>query len=243
MSMTFLQICQRLREESGLTSSAALSPTTVVSQAGELKRLVNWVANAYTDIQNRHDWRWLRSTFTFNTTASDDTYAATDAAVTDSRLSAAIARFKCWWSLDGDGYSNVKSYLTSGGVGSEAYLQYIPWNYFRDIYKKGTQTNGQPIHFTVDPQNNLVLGPKPDGTYTVTGEYQRSAQTLAADADVPEMPADYHMLVVWEALGTDYAGYAAAPEVQVRAQNRGRPLMRALEYNQLDSIGFGGTLA
>ena len=241
--MNFLQICQRLRRETGLTSSSATTPTTVVSQTGQLKDIVDWAASAYTDLQaSRTNWRWLRSTFTLDTTASDDTYAYSDAAVTDSRLPAAISRFSRWCPLDSDGYSNVKSYLTSGGVGSEAYLQYLPWNYFRDIYKKGTQTNGQPLHFTIDPQDNIIIGPKPDAIYTVTGEYQRSAQTLALDADTPEMPADYHMVIVWNAL-LDYAGKAAAPEVFTRAQVKAAPIMRMLETNQLPEITFGGTLA
>jgi hypothetical protein len=238
---TFLQLCQRLRQETGLTSASASTPTTVVAQSGQLKELVDWAASAYTDIQTRHhNWRWLRHRFTFNTTASDDTYAYGD--VTDSTSGIAIARFSRWWELDDDGYSNVKTYLTSGVVSGEHYLNFLPWNAFRDMYKRGTQNNNAPVHFTVDPQNQILLGPKPDAIYTVTGEFQRSAQTLALDADTPEMPADYHMLVVWNAL-LDYAGKVAAPEVFTRAQAKASPILRMLEVNQLPEISFGGTLA
>ena len=185
---TYLSGSVDLRRECGMSGTG---PAAVTGQTGDLERIVEWYAQAYTEIQNRHqDWLWLRSTFTVDTTASDDTYAYGD--VTDSRLSALITRFRRWWLYDVDGFPNVRSYLTSAGVSGEKYLLPLPWAAFRDLYKRGTQTNNAPVHITVDPQRNLILGPKPNGIYTVTGEYQMSAQVLAADGDTPEMPSDYH---------------------------------------------------
>ena len=122
---TFLQLCSDTRRECGV---AGTGPTAVTDQSGQLENIVNWVKNAFVEIQNRHqDWLWLKSTFTFDTTASDDTYAYGDAAVTDSRLSAAISRFRRWWLYDVDGFPNVKCYLTSAGVSGEKYLLPLPW--------------------------------------------------------------------------------------------------------------------
>jgi hypothetical protein len=236
---TYLQISNDLARESGL-SGAASSISAVTGQSGQALRVVEWVARAYKDIQNRHNWRWLRSTFTVNTSSGDDTYAFGDC--TDSRLSATITRFKCWWPYDENGAPNVKRYLTSGGVGGEGWMTYLPWANFRAIFKIGTQNNGQPVNFTIDPQNNLVLGPKPDGTYTITGEYQMSAQALAADSDTPEFHSDYHDLIVWYAL-EKYGRFSAAPEALQQAQRESSRLMRQLEATQLPAIGFGGPLA
>jgi len=118
----------------------------------------------------------------------------------------------------------------------------LPWSNFRAIYKIGTRNNGQPVHFTIDPQNNLVIGPKPDAIYTVSGEYQMSAQVLAADGDTPELPSDYHDLIYWYAL-EKYGRFSASPEALQQAQRESSRLMRQLEANQLPPIALGGPLA
>lgn len=197
--------------------------------------------NAWTEIQNRHyNWRWLRSGFTVNTTSGDGTYAGTDC--TDILTSATVTRFGSWVRLDDNGASNIKCYLTSGGVAGEYWLTDLPWSYYYALYRRGTQNNGQPVHFSIDPQNNLVIGPKPDGIYTISGEYYRSAQTFAADADTPEMPSQFHQLVVYMAM-QKFAAYQNAPEVMSRGVTEGNRVMRQLEKNQLPMIGFGAPLA
>lgn len=225
---TYLQLCVDTQRECDIKGSEIAA---VTNQVGELARIVAWVREAWREIQNRSThWRWMRSTFTVNTVASDDTYAYTDC--TDSRLSLAISRFKRWIILDDDGRSNVKIYLQSSGVGTERWLTYLDWSSFRAIYKVGTQNNQAPAHFTIDPQDNIVLGPKPDAVYVVSGEYQMSAQVLAANADTPEMPSDYHQLIVYRAM-KKYAGFESAPDVLSRAVTEGNTVQRQLEFNQL----------
>ena len=235
---TYLQLCQRLRQESGIPGTG---PLAVTSQTGELKLLVDWIASAWTELQNKHTtWRWMRSTFSVNTVSNDDTYAYTDC--TDSRLSAAISRFARWWPENGDNIPNMTIYLTSAGVSGEQDLILLPWDDFRLTFKRGTQTNGFPKYVAIDPQNNLVLGPKPDGIYTINGEYQMSSQTLSADGDTPEMPARFHEAIVYLAL-EDHGMFAAAQEAYVRGRTKGRKLVRQLESDQLPRIFKGDPLA
>ena len=237
---TFLQIVNKLRQN---IRSAGADIATVSNQTGETKRSIDWITDAYSDIQLRHEnWRWLRSTFTVNTVASTDTYAY--GACTDSRLSGLITRFLRWIMFDDRGYSNVTRYLASAGVAGEAYLIYLPWSDFRYIYKRGVQSTvtGVPAHFTVDPQNRLVIGPNPNDIYTIRGEYQMGPQILAADADVPEMPTQYHDLI-WRRAMEMFATDLAAPEVMERAITEGRRSMRALEDSQVPGISVGGPLA
>lgn len=224
---TFLQLVKALRQECGI---AGTGPTTVVSQVGELKQLVDWTADAYTEIQNRHGgkWRWLNRDFTLATVASTDKYAY--GACDDDLDAAVIDRFSSWSISDVN--DPPKIYLTSTGVAGQTWMVYADLASFRSIYKIGTVVEGQPTHIAIDNQDNLLLGYVPDAIYTVTGTYWQSAQTLAIDADVPEMPAQFHKLIVYKAM-EKYAGYNSAPEVMIRAKNEGMPMMRQLEGNQL----------
>ena len=57
--MNYLELCRRARRECGI-AGAETDPTAVTSQVGEYRRLVDWVSEAWTEIQGRHtDWRWL----------------------------------------------------------------------------------------------------------------------------------------------------------------------------------------
>lgn len=239
--MNFLAIVQRLRRESGSTASGSSGPTTVVSQSGIFASLVDWASDAWMAIQRRSDsWKWMRSRFTLVTSSGDDEYAYGDA--TDVGTSSAITRFQRWIPMDEYGYSNLTMYPTAAGVASERYLSYLDWSAFRALFKRGPQSNNTPVYFTISPDNKILLGPKPDGSYTLQGEYQKSAQTLSADADTPEMPEDYHMLIVWEALKS-YSTWAAAPEVWTRADEQGDPINTALHLNQSPAFVSGGALA
>ena len=241
MSQTFLGLVNTLAREAGVSGNASAVSATA-GQSGEANRLVNWIIQSHNEIQNRHDghWKWLRSTWTVNTTANDDTYAPTDC--TDTRLNAALTRFKEWIPFDDQGAANMKKYLTSGGVGGEVWLVNIPWSYFMSIYRRGTQNAGQPMHITIDPQNNLVLGPKPDGIYTLNGEYRMSAKVFAADSDTPEMPLDFQD-VIWMWAMKKYGLFHAAQEVLERGKTEGGRLMRQLEANQLEDVTMGSPLA
>lgn len=232
---TFLSGVKDLARECGLTSK----PSSVVSQTGDFEKIVEYYKNAYIELQNRHEWRWLRHEFTLNTVSGTDKYAP--GSCTDSSSSSVISRFSRW--RFEDRRDPPKIYLTSSGVGGERWLIWTPWEWFKTVYKIGSQnTNtGAPAHIAIDPQNNIVLGPSPNGAYTVTGDYYRGAQVLSEDGDTPEMPSQYHMLIVYLAM-EDYGYFESAPEVLSRGQARAATLMRQLEANQLEAPRLAGAL-
>jgi hypothetical protein len=235
---TYLQLCQDVVRECGIPGTG---PSAITGQTGELARVVAWVKNAYTEIQNRYpDWRWLRKPFTFNTVAGTDAYAY--GSVTDGEASALITRFSRWWANDLDRRPTI--YLSSGGVTGEHWLIWVPYSFFKRLYRFGPQTTarGMPIHISVNDANKLVLGPNPDAVYVVQGEYQKNAQVLAANSDTPEIPVDYHQLIVCRAMAK-YAGFESASDVMLRATTEGNPLMRQLEANQRPQMRLAGPLA
>lgn len=235
--MTYLELVQRLAWECGTSGT----PTTVLSQTGEAMRLVNWVADAWKEIQGRYtSWRWMRKAFTLPTVASTDTYAY--GACTDVSASALISRFKRWWPDDFD--RRWWFYLQSAGVGAQQWLINIDYDDFRFLYKFGPQqlNTGQPVHFAINDENKIVIGPNPNAIYVIGGEYQRSAQVLAADADLPEMPDDFHLLIVYRAM-QKYATYESAADVFNAGVAWEKPLMRQLEHDQMPQFRLAGPLA
>lgn len=235
---TFLQLCKYTCRECGVAGGES-AISAVTSQTGELSRIVGWVKDASIEIDNRHtDWRYLRHGFTVNTVEDDDTYAYGD--ITDTTSSAVIDRFSHWFL--NDFRDPPKIFLTSSGVGTQNWMIWTPWENFKTIYRIGTQNSGYPVHITIDPQNRIVIGPKPNGIYTITGDYYRSAQVMDADDDVPEFPAQFHMLVVYRAMES-YGFHESAPEVLAKGQKYGNRMMRALENNQKPAFRMAGPLA
>lgn len=237
--MNYLQLAQRLRQEAGVPGTG---PTAVTSQTGELLRLVDWVATAWRELQNKHiNWRWMRRSFTFTTTTGQSEYAST--AATDTTDAAAISRFARWISHDDYGCVTVSIYETATGVSAQRWLIYMPWDSFRGLYRFSAQTNGVPAHFSITPANKIAIGPAPNATgYTVAGDYQMGAQELSANGDTPDMPVRFHLLIVYEAL-KKYAAYDAAGEVYAVAKAESDSLMFRLESDQLPEIIAGASIA
>ncbi len=231
---TYLELAQDLARECDISPV----PGAVTGQTGEYADLVRWTQRAYREIENRNRWRWLRRAAQVTTTASDDTYAPSD--FTDTTDSAAISRFGSWRARDPN--DPPKIYLSSSGAGGERWLLVVPWEWFKSIYRIGTQNTGAPAHLAIDPNNNIVIGPLPNDAYVVTLDYYMGGQELAADGDIPEMPERFHDLIVYRAM-EKYAYRESAGEVLARAKEEGRRILRQLELDQLDAVLFGEPMA
>ena len=190
--MTFLELCKRTIEKCGISGSIA----TVTGQTGESLRVVNWVDEAWRDIQgSQSNWDWMREDFSFQSVASTQSYTPTAAGATDFGK----------WHKD-----TLRIYLTSTGVSDDSFL--CEWDYrtFRDLYMFGVQQTGKPVVFAEKPGTHaLLLGSIPDAVYTVYGEYQLAATAMTADADIPSMDEQFHMAIVHLAR-MKYAAYEAA---------------------------------
>lgn len=237
--MQFLPIVQLLHYESRLPGSP---PNAVTAQTGRAADLVRWAADAYDDIQRDRDgkWKWLRGGFYVDTVAATESYAYT--VCYDSVTAAFITRFRSW---DLDRRQPPLIYLSSAGKSNEYELGIADWTEFRRRYVRATHDASAPSHVTTDSADNLLLGPTPDDVYRVTGDYWKSNQTLAADTDEPEMPADYHKLIVYRAM-TKYGTNVVAGEVLRRAAFDGQALYDALAMRQgwaRFSLGLADTLA
>lgn len=225
MSLTFLQLASRWRQEVG---GSGTGPSTVVSQVGEYARGVSWIATADEDIQRaRNEWLFMRRGFTVQTVA--DTAAYAYGSCTDTTTSAVITNFREW------DKEKFKIYLTSGGVAGERSMTYMDYQTWYEIYNTHTQTSSFPVEFTVLANRSFSLGPKPNAVYTVSGEYQMSVTTMTANADVPLYPAEYHLLPMWKAM-VAHGYYTGAPELIQRGNAEAAKLMYQMERTQLPEL-------
>jgi len=223
--MTLLQLCNRLIAEAGITAQPM---TTTVNQTGELGRVVNWIQQAWLDIQSAHTtWRWMRKSATIVTVAGQSgTYTA-------------VANDVATWTLDA-----ARNYVTSQGLITEIFMNFVEYDDFRNSYLYGALRYAQsrPLVFTINPDNTLSFGPVPNGDHTVTNDYYKKPIERASDTEEPDMPATFHMGIVWRAL-MFYGGYEAAGEAYNRGMNEYGIVLDKLEVNQLPMIQMGGPLA
>lgn len=223
--MNFLQLCQRLIEKSDISGAIA----SVALQRGEMLKVVNWVNEAWRDIQiSNTNWDWMRDDFSFATTASVGEYAVAATGVVD------FSKWHC---------DTFRIYRTATGVVDENFMPEWDYRDFRDTYLYGLQVPGRPIVFAVKPKGSaLLLGALPDGIYTVRGEFQRKATLMVANTDEPAMPEEYHMVIV-HAARMKYAASENAPEVMAEAQYDYRRMMSQLAELQTEALCTGAPLA
>tara|TARA_Y100001963_G_C6746082_1_gene431666 strand:+ start:498 stop:1121 length:624 start_codon:yes stop_codon:yes gene_type:complete len=83
--MTFLQLCQRLVQETGIADDG---PGTTVNQTGDMGRIVNWVNDAWLKIQSlRSDWNWMWGTGSSTLTSGTSTITLPTTVETVKRVS------------------------------------------------------------------------------------------------------------------------------------------------------------
>lgn len=223
---TYLQLSQKVARDSGTVSGTA--PSAVTSQTGWLLKIVNWVADAWQDIQNAHDnWLWMMGEFSKTTTSGTARYTA---------AGWNISPFADWI-VDNPvtGEFTTSLYLTSTGVSDEGAIRLISFARWMSKYGRGTQTNGRPTEYAISPALEFCLGPIPDNTYTVKGRYRKGNSVLAANADTPEMPARFHDLVARRALEL-LSGHDESPIAFADSKVKKDSMFYALERDQIQKF-------
>jgi hypothetical protein len=206
---SYLELCQEFRSKAGI---AGTGPTTVLAQSGEYLRLVTWIKNAWIKIQNYpRDWKWMWREYSIAGLASTSDYVLTDVE-----------------KIHEDTFSY---YLTATGTSARQKLKYINWKRYTDSYSTVVASEASPALVTRKPNGNLKLWPTPDAAYTIDFEYQKTPQILAANADEPEMPAEYHEAILYLAL-VDHGGFEEASEVYGFAANQYSQYFKSLLLKQ-----------
>lgn len=183
--MNFLQIIQRAYREMGLTGSG---PVSSLNQSGRNADVVNWVRDAYEEIQSsRPDWNFHWAKGTFSLTAGNDLYDP----ITNFGISTGVREFA-------RAMSASYSYPTASGVNARLYMRFMPWEEFRGYLIP--QANGNQANlFSMRPDGKIQYYPMPVVAQTVVHEYAINNGVLNADESFPILPAWAHMAITWKA--------------------------------------------
>lgn len=181
--MTFLELVQRLQTRTGTGGSDVAQ---VVGNIGDLRRLVNYVQEAWTEIQaKRRDWSFRFGEFSVACALGSQTYnIQTLLGTTIERAGTLLL------TLEETGVANTKTRV-----------ELFDYGFFEDIYSVRDVGTGRPTACAFLPnfkqvKFNVIL----DKNYTLKGKYELQNQTLAANGDVPTLPEQYHMAIFERAL-------------------------------------------
>lgn len=207
-------------------------PSSVTGQTGEAKRFVDWVNNAWLDLQSLHeDWKFMRSTASFTTVAHQAIYTLSDIGID--------ANFGNWFK------DTFRNYPTAAGYAGEIFLPYLEYEAWRNTYQYSGMrfTESRPVQMSVAPDMSICLGPYPSDGWTVYGDYFTVPAYMSGDTALPgNLPARFHMIIVYDAM-MRYGAYESAPEVYQRGANAYKGFLARLEINQLPEIQDAPPLA
>lgn len=225
--MTFLQLCQMLALEAGISGGIV----TTAGQAGEAGRVVRWVSRAYAYVQNLHeDWKFLRRDVEFPVQLGLAKYTPDAAGVP-------LEEFGCWYMRD-----KWRSYLTASGYADEQEIDYVPYDKFRLVYGFGNSRlqPGRPTVMTVAPDQSLLFWPTPNDAYTIVGEQYHAPFIMTADGDVPAFAARFHNVIVYRALML-YGEFEGDPSVIGASQTETERELDAMESFYLPGMTMAGS--
>lgn len=197
MAKTFLTLCNDLQRESG-TVSMRQPIINVANVSGRQEKIVAWIRDAWVALQTGRPepWPWMIREYSKTLTIGQAAYDGGSTGWNLTRFSRfCIDRFN-----EDESYFPHALYDTTIGVADERALSQIDYRVWRQAYGRGVQRNMRPVEYALDNMGRLVVGPLPDKAYTIRGEYVASPQELAANTDVPELPGDYHDIIVYRAL-------------------------------------------
>lgn len=204
----------------------------VVGSTGESARLVHWINLAWNDIQIAHtDWGWMRTQMPLLATlgVNNPTYSLTQCGITNFGA----------WARD-----SFRNYQTSAGINTEVFMEYMDYDSWRNSFLYGALRSAvtRPLIISIAPDKSLCFGPIADVGYTIVGDYFTGPVQLVNATDIPSLPVQFHMAIVYKAM-MYYGSFMGAPEVLQRGQESFSKMMMQLDATRLPECLLTGAIA
>lgn len=183
--MNRLDLVRRLIAESG---STGLSLGSTVNQKGDALNFVNWVDDAWLEVQGLMNWPslWEDAKITIASGASTAT----------------------------GGLSQKRYVKDSGRVGG-GFIEYVPWDRFR-LNWPSVDAGVSITAWTIRPDRSIAVNSQVTEDTVLQVERYRMPGAFTKDEDKPLLFDEHQMLIVWRALML-YAGFDEAGVAYKRA--------------------------
>jgi predicted small integral membrane protein len=147
--------------------------------SGHQLRFVNWVRNAWSDIQRSHEeWVFLKSYADCTLTAAQETFQVAALGVTDLKVPLNV------FILIDDRWSEIESVISLSSANS---------------LSLANKQAGRPC-IAYFSNGVLSFDTIPDSAYSLRIHYRAVPQELNANTDIPLCESMYHMTIVWGAV-------------------------------------------
>lgn len=166
--MNRLDLVRRLIAESGASGQAL---GTTLNQRGDALNFVNWIDDAWLEIQGLTNWPSLWE----------------DAPITVLAGSSTVA-----------GSLPHGRYIYDSGRLNGGWLTYLPWDEFRLQYP--SVIAGTLTAWTVRPDRSIAVNAIVEADTVLQIERYRMPGRFTADNSVPLLFEEHHMAIVWRAL-------------------------------------------
>lgn len=218
--MNFLQLCNRSKAECGISGSPIVN---VTQTTGELARVVDWVRDAYLTLQNERRWNWLWRRYVAN--------------LAPGTLSINPAIDWSVYALEWDRESFVLHNTALGLIDRSRLTLEKP------VHPEiGAVQPGRPQRILLLPDRTLQFPAPLDAAYTLQADYYSTAEALINNADVPGLPEQYHMAIVWRSV-MHYAQHEEAVQLLQLAGASYQQLLSQMLASELRDDFSTGTLA
>ena len=213
---TYLELVQKAVRKSGAKIDV---PTTIVGADGLIELFVEWVKDAWKDIQIEHlGWKWrISRDLTLAITSATDEYS----------LPATLE------------YADLRTFSVYENITDEYQLKFLPYGYWRtQLDKLSAATPAKPQSFTVTPDDKLAFYPPPDQDYFVRYDGLLKVEILddTDDDDTPTGIDDvYHDGIMWRAVMYYAAHFEDGAKLQ-EAQQRFIPYKKYYEERELEDV-------
>jgi hypothetical protein len=226
--MNFLELVQKTVRRSG---AKAVEPTTVVGQTGISQLFVEFVQEAWKEIQMER--------LGFNWRVNRDLTIALVSGTYEYGIDSGLESF------------NRDSLTIHLDDVDESKMYWRTYRYYQREVDRQVRADGKPQFFTVAPDNqNLIVWPNPIDTYTIEYEGINSVQTMddtdaagvgTSDNLTPtNLDADYHDAILWQAV-RNYALHFEDGNKLSEAQDKFKPYKKYFEERYMPTVTLDTT--
>jgi len=212
---TFLELAQRVYQECGAPGSA---PPNVTGQIGLRQKIVEWTADAIYEIEALWgDWKFLQDELNQAIVQGGRTYN---------------------YVSDWDGPHDDSFFIQ--GTGSDFWplhhMDYEHWyRTYRGLDPSDADNQDRPTH-VVWGNDEIIIHPTPDDSYTLIGRYNTTPTRVVANTDTSQIPEQFEAAIIALAK-MKFAEHEGAGIMLANAQSEYNLWLAALEANQRPNQG------